>query len=248
MHWGRVGDMRLLVLLALLIAAPAAAQCPGDCNGDGEVRVDEMVIGVRLALDGGSVDECPSVDANGDGVIGIEELVRAVTNLLNGCPATPEPSETPTPLDTPTATPPPADTDTPTATPPIPVVEGEWTEAALNIDASSCPAPLTGAFGEELMARGPCRQQVEVTGETTVRVTDCSQQVIDGSLERDGTIRLAFPLSPGGVEGCTLTLSTSAVIPAGTFPVLASYVFAIAFEENCGLEDCTIAASGAWTR
>lgn len=241
--------MRSLLLLALLAAVPAAAQCPGDCNGDGEVRVEEMIVGVRIALDAGTVDECPSFDANGDGQIGINELVLAVTNLLNGCPATATPSETPTPNDTPTASPTPTDTGTPTATPTIPVVDGEWIESALTIDESSCPAPLTTAFGEELAGRGPCTQEVEITGEEMVRVTDCSQQVVDGTLERDGTIRLAFPSSQQEVvEGCTLTLSVNSVIPAGVPPVRARYVFAIAFEENCGLADCAIEASGDWTR
>jgi hypothetical protein len=88
-----------------------------------------------------------------------------------------------------------------------------------------------------------------MTGETSVRVTDCSQQVVDGSLDRDGTMRLAFPPSESAVGGCTVTLSTSSVIPAGAMPVNARYTFGLAFGgETCPLDDCTIAASGAWTR
>jgi hypothetical protein len=228
-------------LLVLLLAAPAAAQsCPGDCNGDGIVRVEEMVVGVRLALGNGSTDECPAFDGDGDGEVSIDELVRAVASVLGGCPATP------TPPATPTATP--TGADTPTATPTIPPVGGNWLEEALTVDDSSCPAPLTTAFGEELAARGPCAQVVEMTGEDTVRVTDCSQQVVDGTLERDGTMRLAFAPSVGMVEGCTLTLSTSSVVSAGGAPARARYTFAIAFDEACGLVDCAIEASGGWAR
>lgn len=241
--------MRLLVLFALLAAAPASAQCPGDCNGDGVVRVEEMIVGVRIALGEDPIGACPAFDVSGEGEVGINELVLAVTSLLNGCPTTPTPSSTPTAEDTPTASPTPTDTATPTATPTIPPVGGAWTEAALTIDDSTCPDQLTDPFAEQLAERGPCSQAVEVTGEETVRVTDCSHQVVDGTLERDGTIRLAFPPSQQEVvEGCTLTLAVNSVIPAGAPSVLASYVFAIAFEENCGLADCTIAASGAWTR
>ena len=245
---GRVERMRSLLLLALLAAAPASAQCPGDCNGDGVVRVEEMIVGVRIALGEDLIAACPAFDVSGEGEVGINELVLAVTSLLNGCPATPTPAASPTAPDTPTASPTATDTAMPTATPTIPPVGGEWTEAALTIDDSTCPEPLTAAFAEELTARGACTQEVEITGEETVRVTDCSDQVVDGTLERDGTLRLTFPPTEGGVEGCTLTLSTTSVIPAGSPPVLASYAFAIAFEENCGLDDCTIAASGAWTR
>lgn len=239
--------MRALALLLLLVAAPAAGLCPGDCNGDGQVRVEELVSGVGLALDGGAVESCAALDGNGDGAIGIDELVRAVTALLGGCPATPTPTEPP-PLDTPTATPTAEDTATPTATPTLPPIGGAWVEAALTVDESSCPQPLTAAFAEELAERGPCAQTVVLTGEASVRVTDCAEQEVDGAVERDGTIQLTFPPSPGGVEGCTLVLSTSSVIPAGQPAVRARYTFAIAFDENCGLADCTIIASGDWTR
>ena len=237
---------RALLLLALLAAAPAAAQsCPGDCSGDGTVRVEELIVGVRIALGESAAAACPAFDANGDGSVAIDELVRAVTNALSGCPATatPTPSETPTP--SPTAT----DTATPTATPTIPPVAGAWVEAALAVDDSTCAEVLTASFADELASRGPCAQQVEMTGETSVRVTDCSQQVVDGTLDRDGTMHLLFPPSESTVGQCTVTLATSSVIPAGATPVLARYTFGLTFGgEACPLDDCTIAASGAWTR
>ena len=238
---------RALVLLAILAATPAAAQsCPGDCSGDGAVRVEELIVGVRIALGESAAAACPAFDANGDGSVAIDELVRAVTNALSGCPATatPTPSETPTP--SPTAT----DTATPTATPTIPPVAGAWVEAALAVDDSTCAEPLTAFFADELAARGPCAQQVETTGEGSVRVTDCSQQVVDGTLDRDGTMYLVFPPdTDDSVPGCPLTLAVSSVIPAGATPVLARYTFGLTFGgEACPLDDCTIAASGAWTR
>ncbi|MFN8641335.1 MAG: hypothetical protein U0802_06635 [Candidatus Binatia bacterium] len=235
---------RALLVLVLLAAAPARGQvCPGDCSGDGAVRVEELIVGVRIALGESAVAACPVADANGDGAVTVDELVRAVTSALSGCPASPTPTDTPSP--SPTAT----DTATPTATPTIPPVAGSWVEAVLAVDASSCAAPLTAAFSDELATRGPCRQQVELTGETSVRVADCSRQVVDGTLDRDGTMHLAFPPSEGAVADCTVTIATSSVIPAGAAAVIARYTFALAFGgEACPLEDCTIAASGAWTR
>ncbi|MBX3025140.1 hypothetical protein KF840_09540 [bacterium] len=258
--------MRLaLLLLAALAAAPAAAQsCPGDCNGDGQVRVEEMIVGVRIALGEAALGDCPAFDASGDGELSINELVLAVANLLAGCPATPEPTATdpapatptvPTPTaPTPTApTPTVADTPaapaTPTATPTIPPVSGTWIEAPLVVGDSTCAEPLTAAFVEELAGRGPCAQAVEQTGETSARVTDCSQQVVDGTLDRDGTIRLTFPPSESSVANCTLTLRISSVIAAGAAPVTADYAFALSFGgDACPLDDCAIDATATWTR
>jgi hypothetical protein len=243
--------MRSAVLLLLLAAAaPAAAQpCTGDCNGDGVVRVEEMIVGVRLAL--GETGDCPAFDVNDDGTVGIEELVRAVGNLLNGCPATPVPTATETPSPSPTST----DTATPTesataaATPTIPPVAGAWVEAPLTVGESTCAEQLTEAFADQLEGRGPCSQEVEMTGETSVRVTDCSEQVVDGTLDRDGTMHLVFPPSDSTVGGCTVTLSTSSAIAAGADPVTADYTFGLVFGgETCPLENCTINAAATWTR
>lgn len=244
--------MRWGLLFVALLAMPAAAQsCPGDCNGDGEVRVDEMIAGVRIALGEAAVATCPAFDANTDGTLSIDELVRAVTNLLNGCPAvTPA-----TPTDTPSPSPPATETGTPTAsatataTPTIPPVGGAWVEAPLAVVDSTCTEDLTAAFAERLGGRGPCAQQVELLDDATVRVTDCSSQTVDGPLDRDGTMHLVFPPSEGGEPPCTLTLNVNSVVPAGADPVVANYTFALAFGgEGCPFEDCTIRANAAWTR
>jgi hypothetical protein len=242
--------MRFAVLLAFLVAATrvSAQPCAGDCNGDGMVRVDEMIVGVRIALGESVIADCPAFDANGDGTLAIDELVRGVTSILGGCPAMPSATPTATPSETPSSIPTVTDTAAPTATPTIPPVAGAWVEQPLAVDESSCAEELTSAFSDELSSRGPCSQQVEVTGETTVRVTDCSQQIADGSLDRDGTIHLDFAPSHGFVGGCTVTLSISSVIAAGATPVTAHYTFGLVFGGTCRLDDCAIQASAAWAR
>jgi len=87
-------------LAALLcMSAGARAQCVGDCNGDGQVLVNEMVIGVNIALGVSAASTCLSFDVNSDGSVSINELITGVNNLLNGCPSgTPgTPTVTPTP-------------------------------------------------------------------------------------------------------------------------------------------------------
>jgi hypothetical protein len=61
--------------------APAA--CAGDCNGDGAVTINELVLGVSLGL--GASGACAALDDDRNGTISIAELVRAVNAALGGC-------------------------------------------------------------------------------------------------------------------------------------------------------------------
>ena len=63
-----------------------AAPCAGDCDGDGTVRVNELVTGVRIALEEVAVDTCAVFDTDGDGAVSIAEIIGAVGALLAGCP------------------------------------------------------------------------------------------------------------------------------------------------------------------
>jgi glucose/arabinose dehydrogenase len=75
---------RSAAALALLLASPAFA-CPVDCNDDFRVTVDELVLAVQLALDGGDPARCAAADGNGDGAITIDELVAGVEAALGMC-------------------------------------------------------------------------------------------------------------------------------------------------------------------
>lgn len=59
--------------------------CVGDCSGDGDVTVDEILTMVNVALGTGSVAACAAGDANGDGDITVDEILTAVNNALIGC-------------------------------------------------------------------------------------------------------------------------------------------------------------------
>jgi hypothetical protein len=56
----------------------------GDCNGDSEVTIDELLLMVLDALQG-SVERCAAGDRNGDGSVTIDEIVGAVARALEGC-------------------------------------------------------------------------------------------------------------------------------------------------------------------
>lgn len=61
--------------------------CPGDCDDDGSVTVDELLSGIRIALGEADVVSCPAFDPNGDEAVTIDEIVAAVNSALIGCPA-----------------------------------------------------------------------------------------------------------------------------------------------------------------
>lgn len=66
-----------------LPGGPAA--CVGDCNGNGQVSVDEILTMVNIAIGNTPVTGCEAADANGDGQITINEILTAANNALNGC-------------------------------------------------------------------------------------------------------------------------------------------------------------------
>lgn len=80
-----------LLAAALLVAAEAgaAAPCAGDCGGDGDVTVDEVLRTVAVALGEAAPDACVAADRDGDGAVSVDEIVFAVQMALQGCPPRP---------------------------------------------------------------------------------------------------------------------------------------------------------------
>lgn len=66
-------------------ATPPRQACAGDCNGDGTVAVNELVLGVSITLGQQPLSACPPFDTNRDGSLIVNELVAAVSRLLGGC-------------------------------------------------------------------------------------------------------------------------------------------------------------------
>lgn len=94
----RVGVLSGALLVALVVvtstvshAAPSSALAStaasgsliGDCDGSGEVTVDELMVLVNIALDAAALTACPAGDADGSGGITVDEIITAVNNALN---------------------------------------------------------------------------------------------------------------------------------------------------------------------
>jgi hypothetical protein len=65
--------------------AQAVSPCAGDCDKDGFVTVDDLLVALQIALGGASVAQCMRVDSNGDGQVTIDELLASTRRALDGC-------------------------------------------------------------------------------------------------------------------------------------------------------------------
>jgi hypothetical protein len=82
-----------LALLTAATAVRAQQTCTGDCNGDGMVTINELILGVNIALGSQPLSACPAFDCENNQMVPINCLIQGVNNALNGC----NPSPTPTP-------------------------------------------------------------------------------------------------------------------------------------------------------
>lgn len=66
-------------------ATPTAEPCLGDCDGNGEVTIDEIVSLMNIVLETVPASSCPEGDANLDGFVTVDEVVSAVNRALGQC-------------------------------------------------------------------------------------------------------------------------------------------------------------------
>jgi hypothetical protein len=60
--------------------------CPGDCDENRIVEVDELVRGIGLAFGQPGFEPCPALDRVADGRITVDEMVGAIGSAKDGCP------------------------------------------------------------------------------------------------------------------------------------------------------------------
>src|SRR5262245_28294060 len=73
------------LVLMLAMRAVDAQECVGDCDGDGTVEINELILGVNINLDLQPIDACSAFDCEDTGMAPVSCLIRGVTTSLNGC-------------------------------------------------------------------------------------------------------------------------------------------------------------------
>jgi len=58
----------------------------GDCNIDGEVTMDELLVSVNIANGATGLEVCGEADTNGDRAVSIDDIIGCVNAALNGVP------------------------------------------------------------------------------------------------------------------------------------------------------------------
>jgi hypothetical protein len=64
---------------------PTLGPCFGDCDDDGMLTVDEIVLGIQIGLFLADKDACDAFDIDGDGEVTIDELVKGIRAGVRGC-------------------------------------------------------------------------------------------------------------------------------------------------------------------
>jgi hypothetical protein len=230
---GRVKEswMKLLLVavMAWWLAAPAGAQCCGDCGGDGTVAINDLITAVNNALNGCSAQPCCG-DCGGDGEVTINDLIVAVNNALNGCTATTPTVSTPaTPTRTPTRTRKPTNTRKPTPTiTPVPRCAARFNNQVNNTclfngtfnrgcgDALNSTFASNGTFivvtvATNLVIQPTVSFRATVTSATTATLTTWSTDNFQTAMTLTGSVTLnnngeqlvIFPDSPPfNILGC----------------------------------------------
>ena len=76
-------------ILGLGAQRSAALPCVGDCNANGSVVINELIVGVTIALGSRPLSACEAFACQGDGTVPINCLIQAVNSALNGCAGPP---------------------------------------------------------------------------------------------------------------------------------------------------------------
>ena len=59
--------------------------CAGDCDGNGQVAIFELLRGVNMLLGNLELSACPVFDPDGSGDVNVNEIIQAVMSGLRGC-------------------------------------------------------------------------------------------------------------------------------------------------------------------
>lgn len=238
------------VLLAFLSGASlaawppfAAAQansgfCVGDCNGDGEVTVGDILLLVNIAVGAAGPAACAA--GTGGAPVDVALIVRAVNNALAGCPPAPAGTATPTPSPNPTFTP----------TPAAPSVAGNWSERRPTLASSNCNSSTRNVLQQALAAQPSTCAIVLTQSGNQVHAADCSGDHLDGVVDAGGTATFdQLPVTESVSPTCSLAAGGTLVVPLTRSPTTATYAVRLVLTGSCSpFASCTATVTSQWTR
>jgi hypothetical protein len=198
-----------LAIVSVESAGIVQALPVGDCDDDGRVSVDELVLGTGIALAWRLLGDCPAFDANSDEMVTIDELLAAVQAALGSPPLLPNGD---------------------------PCAGGGECDSGNCVDDVCCIVDVcpTGQFcaapnGEcevpKLRMMGPCSDLTTCAEGTIVHVSRCMIADARACASAPGMRRLLPPLVPG----------TNVVGPDGRFDFEVDATLQVGEEESSPL-------------
>jgi hypothetical protein len=172
-----------VALLLCVSVARGQTPCVGDCNGNMMVTINELILGVNIALGNQPLSACEAFDCQNNGTVPINCLILAVNNAANNC--MPVPTRTPTPT---------GGTATPTSTP-----MGQVTVRTFQIAPGTLLAPpettgtgiFTSALGNsnaaQMVSAGPLVLQLGAQGANGIAPLALGEDVIIEGLVVDNS-------------------------------------------------------------
>jgi len=199
-------------------AGTAAAACVGDCNGDGEVAVNELVAMVNIALETAPTSQCRAGDANSDGAITVAEIVTAVSRALNGCSV----NVSGTWVQSDVAI------ESSSCAPDV----NDMLQDEIDAGGFDCIYTVT-QNGHRVTAREDCGDGEIATATATVD----DQGVITATSTDKETI-----------DGCTISSNMAFAVDASVSPTTLHVTYDFRFSSKCGLANCRLMLRAPWTR
>lgn len=226
-----------LLVLSIGAARAPAQSCIGDCDGDGTVQINELVLGVGIALGTNNLSACPNLD-NGQGMVSVDRLVAAVNNALCSCsPCTSGATATPTPTTT---------AATPTATPTGGEIVTMWTVDNYDVTSSDCNGPFEDGVLRALQAAGS-DFTVRQSG-MDVTIEDEGNNTYQGTVDPDGTVHVQRSTSDSFAT-CDYDVDLNASANLNESPTTATYDADVNLSGFClGLSDCSMRITARWRR
>lgn len=235
----RVAVLLFIACVATANADAVAQTCVGDCNGAGSVEVNELILGVNIALGARPLTECPSF-ADGQGQVTVGRLILAVRNALDGCGGSPTPG-TPTPTTTPAP-----GTASPTVTPTSAVSVSMWIVDNYEVADSDCAGVIEDAVLNGLEERGS-DFTVRQSGDQ-VEIEDSDGNMVDGTVDPDGTLHVQERISDS-IATCDYDVDVDAAANLSESPTTATYDGEVDFSGFClGFSDCSVQITARWRR
>lgn len=211
-------DISVALATVILIATQgASAQCVGDCDGGGDVGIDELITLVEIALDVAPPSQCAGGNPQG-GTVDITLIIQAINNALNGC--VPYPSPTPTATATPT--------------PGFPNVAGVWTEERPTLTSSNCNPSTAGVVAQSFTTLPATCDNVLTQEGPTVHGSDCQGNSGNGTIDASGVLLIdQGTMSNTFPNGCRLTVGAVIMIDLSHSPSTGQYTIQLTFAGPC---------------